>query len=79
MVNQLKVNGKLQDVIITKNYKENELFKKLNKKLPYTVLEYLVVNDYKYEDVKKHLHNNDNVILQYTMHNNAGSYNTFKI
>ena len=32
MVNQLKVNGKLQDVIITKNYKENELFKKLNKK-----------------------------------------------
>ena len=57
MVNQLKVNGKLQDVIITKNYKENELFKKLNKKLPYTVLEYLVVNGYKYEDVKKHLHN----------------------
>ncbi len=79
MVNQLKVNGKLQDVIITKNYKENELFKKLNKKLPYTVLEYLVVNDYKYEDVKKHLHNNDNVILQYTMHNNAGSDNSFKI
>ena len=39
---QAIVNGKKQDIIITSSFKNSE-FDKLEKKLPYSVLEYLFV------------------------------------
>ena len=54
---QAIVNGKKQDIIITSSFKNSE-FDKLGKKLPYSVLEYLFVNKYKYLDIKKCLDNN---------------------
>ena len=43
---QANVNGKKQDIIITNSFKNTE-FEKLEKKLPYSVLEYLFINKYK--------------------------------
>ena len=58
------VNGKKQDIIITSSFKNSE-FDKLGKKLPYSVLEYLFVNKYKYLDIKKCLDNNDNITVNF--------------
>ncbi len=61
---QAIVNGKKQDIIITSSFKNSE-FDKLGKKLPYSVLEYLFVNKYKYLDIKKCLDNNDNITVNF--------------
>ena len=44
-MNKAHVNGKLQDVLITSSFKNSE-FDKLESELPYSVLEYLFVNNY---------------------------------
>ena len=61
-MNKAHVNGKLQDVLITSSFKNSE-FDKLERELPYSVLEYLFVNNYNYSEIKKYLDNNVNIIL----------------
>lgn len=77
-MNTANVNGKVQDIIITTNYENSEFFK-LKKKLPFSVLEYLTVNNYKYNDVIKYLSRNENIALHYSKFEPNAEEREFKV
>ncbi len=75
---QKNVNGKKQDVIITNSFKNSE-FEKLEKKLPYSVLEYLFINKYKYSEIKKYLDSNDNITVNFHNADNISATGELKV
>ena len=77
-MNKAHVNGKLQDVLITSSFKNSE-FDKLERELPYSVLEYLFVNNYNYSEIKKYLDNNVNIILNLKNPNNVSKSGELKV
>ena len=77
-MNKAHVNGKLQDVLITSNFKNSE-FAKLESKLPYSVLEYLFINNYNYSEIKKYLDHNDNITVNFHNPDNAAGNGGIKV
>ena len=75
---QANVNGKKQDIIITNSFKNSE-FEKLEKKLPYSVLEYLFINKYKYSEIKKYLDYNDNITVNFYNDDNVSTVGELKV
>ncbi len=75
---QANVNGKKQDIIITNSFKNTE-FEKLEKKLPYSVLEYLFINKYKYSEIKKYLDYNDNITVNFYNDDNVSTVGELKV
>lgn len=77
-MNKAHVNGKLQDVLITSSFKNSE-FAKLESKLPYSVLEYLFINNYNYSEIKKYLDHNDNITVNFHNPDNAAGNGGIKV
>lgn len=77
-MSQANVNGEKQNIIITNSFKNSD-FEKLEKQLPYSVLEYLFINNYKYSEIKEYLDYNDNIIVNLHNDNNVSKDGKLKV
>ena len=79
MKTQAKINGENQDIIITNAYEDSDFYKKMKKDYPHSVLEYLAVNGYDFNNIEEYITNNNNISMSYQIFKANKSNRDFKI
>ena len=79
MKTQAKINGENQDIIITNAYEDSDFYKKMKKNYPHSVLEYLAVNGYDFNNIEEYITNNNNISMSYEIFKPTKSNRDFKI